>query len=102
MSKKTKQKCCYIPERRGKVGGQAVLEGVMMKSGERVALTVRKDDGTKETKISNFVSIRKKYKICNLPIVRGVVNFIEMMKLSLSTLNDSADMLGIDEEMQET
>ena len=102
MSKKTKQKCCYIPERRGKVGGQAVLEGVMMKSGERVALTVRKDDGTKETKISNFVSIRKKYKICNLPIVRGVVNFVEMMKLSLSTLNDSADMLGIDEEMQET
>ena len=102
MSKKTKQQCCYIPERRGKVGGQAVLEGVMMKSGERVALTVRKDDGTKETKISNFVSVRKKYKICNLPIVRGVVNFIEMMKLSLSTLNDSADMLGIDEEMQET
>lgn len=102
MSKKEKQKCCYIPERRGKVGGQAVLEGVMMKSGDRVALTVRKDDGTKETKISQFVSVRKKHKILDLPIIRGVVNFIEMMKLSLSTLNDSADMLGIDEEMQET
>ncbi|MBE6654077.1 MAG: DUF1385 domain-containing protein [Ruminococcaceae bacterium] len=102
MSKDKKQKCCYIPERRGKVGGQAVLEGVMMKSGERVALTVRKDDGTKETKISKFVSIRKKNKFFNLPIVRGVVNFIEMMKLSFSTLNDSAEMLGIDEEMEET
>ena len=41
-----KKQTCYIPERRGKVGGQAVLEGVMMKSGDRVALTVRKDDGT--------------------------------------------------------
>ena len=48
---------CPCPERLGKVGGQAVLEGVMMKSGERVALTVRKDDGTKETKISNFFAI---------------------------------------------
>lgn len=102
MSKDKKQKCCYIPERRGKVGGQAVLEGVMMKSGDRVALTVRKDDGTKETKISKFVSVRKKFKILNFPLIRGVVNFIEMMELSFSTLNDSAEMLGIDEEMEET
>lgn len=97
----SKNKTCYIPERRGKVGGQAVLEGVMMKSGDNVALTVRKDDGTMETKNSTFVSAKTKYKICNFPIIRGVVGFIESLMLSFSTLNDSAEMLGIDEELHE-
>ncbi|MBQ8862355.1 MAG: DUF1385 domain-containing protein [Clostridia bacterium] len=96
-----KKQTCYIPERRGKVGGQAVLEGVMMKSGDRVALTVRKDDGTMETKNSTFVSAKTKHPICNLPIIRGVVSFVESLILSFSTLNDSAEMLGIDEELNE-
>ncbi len=96
-----KQTCCYIPERRGKVGGQAVLEGVMMKSGDNVALTVRKDDGTMETKNSTFVSAKSKHKICRFPIIRGVVSFVESLVLSMSTLNDSAEMLGIDEELNE-
>ncbi len=96
-----KQNCCYIPERRGKVGGQAVLEGVMMKSGDNVALTVRKDDGTTETKLSTFVSAKSKHKICRFPIIRGVVSFVESLVLSMSTLNDSAEMLGIDEELNE-
>lgn len=96
-----KKQTCYIPERRGKVGGQAVLEGVMMKSGDRVALTVRKDDGTMETKNSTFVSAKAKHPICNLPIIRGVVSFVESLILSFSTLNDSAEMLGIDEELNE-
>ncbi len=97
-----KQNCCYIPERRGKVGGQAVLEGVMMKSGDNVALTVRKEDGTTETKLSAFVSAKAKYKICRFPIIRGVVSFVESLVLSMSTLNDSAEMLGIDEELNDT
>lgn len=96
------QKCSYIPERCGKVGGQAVLEGVMMKCGDNVATTVRRDDGTKLTKTSKFKSWRKKSKFFKIPIIRGVVNFIDSMRLSLSTLNDSASMLGIDEEAQET
>lgn len=102
MSKDKKQKCSYIPERRGKVGGQAVLEGVMMRCGENVATTVRRDDGTTATKTSKFVPLRKKNKFFQLPLVRGVVNFIDSMRLSFSTLNDSAEMLGIDEEMEET
>lgn len=55
----SKKKQCYIPERRGKVGGQAVLEGVMMKSGENIAITVRREDGTKVTEVSKFSSVRK-------------------------------------------
>lgn len=102
MSKDKKKKCSYIPERRGKVGGQAVLEGVMMKYGDTVATTVRRDDGTKVTQTSKFNSWRKKCKFFEIPIIRGVVNFIDSMRLSFSTLNDSAMMLGIDEEMEET
>ena len=97
-----KEKVCYIPEKRGKVGGQAVLEGVMMKSGDDVALTVRKDDGSTVTKKSKFVSIKKKHKFFGLPLIRGMVGFIESLVLSMSTLNDSADMLGIDEEVEQS
>ena len=88
--------------RLGKVGGQAVLEGVMMKSGDNVALAVRKEDGTIALKKSTFVSARKKNKFWNIPLIRGCVNMVEMMRLSFSTLNDSAQMLGIDDTQPET
>ncbi len=84
--------------RLNKVGGQAVLEGVMMKAGKRTVTTCRKEDGTLVVYDNEFVSVRKKHKILGLPIIRGVVNFIEMMILSMKTLNDSADALGIEEE----
>ena len=84
--------------RLGTVGGQAVIEGVMMKSKEHVALSVRKTDGSIITEISKFTTIRDKYKILNLPIIRGIVNFVETMILSFKTLNRSADLLGIEEE----
>ncbi|MCQ2456486.1 MAG: DUF1385 domain-containing protein [Clostridia bacterium] len=88
--------------RLGKVGGQAVLEGVMMKSGDEVCICVRKEDGTIEKKNNKFVSLRKKHKFCNVPIIRGVINFVEMLRLSMGTLNDSAEMMGIDDAEAET
>lgn len=88
--------------RMGKVGGQAVLEGVMMKCGDNIALSVRREDGSISVRKMQFRSIRKRVKFFNLPIIRGFVNFIEMMKLSFSTLSDSANMLGLDEELEET
>lgn len=97
MSKKTEANC-----RLGKVGGQAVLEGVMMKSGERVAVSVRREDGAIASDVSSFSSVRKKHKFLNAPIIRGVVNFIEMMKLSMSTLNKSAELSGITEGGEES
>ena len=84
--------------RLNKVGGQAVLEGVMMKAGKRTVTSCRKSDGSVVVYDSEFNSVRKKHKILNLPIVRGVVNFIEMMALSMKTLNASAEALGIEEE----
>lgn len=88
--------CCK--ERLGTVGGQAVLEGVMMKSKDLVALSVRAEDGSISTEVEKYSSVRDKHKILNLPIIRGIVNFVEMMILSMKTLNKSADMLGIEEE----
>ncbi len=84
--------------RLGKVGGQAILEGVMMRSGEDVAISVRSMDGTIRSKRTKFVSVRKKNKFCALPLIRGVVSFIESLMLSVSTMNDGVDMLGIEEE----
>lgn len=95
-----KKSCCAgnDPARLNKVGGQAVLEGVMMKAGKRTVTSCRKDDGSIVVYDDEFVSVRKKHKILNLPILRGVVNFIEMLVLSMKTLNASADALGIEEE----
>ena len=95
-----KQKCCEgkVAERLGKVGGQAVLEGVMMKAGARTVTTCRKEDGSVFVHDGSFESVRKKHKILNIPILRGVINFVEMMILSFKTLGVSADALDLDTE----
>ena len=95
---KQKESCSA---RLGRVGGQAVLEGVMMKSGDRTALAVRDEAGEIRTSVDTHTSVRKKYKFLNIPLVRGVVNFVETMILSYNTLMQSADMLGIDDAAEE-
>lgn len=95
------EKNCKNP-RLGKVGGQAVLEGIMMKSGDRISLAVRKEDKEIAVKNSVSVSIRKKNKFLNLPLIRGCVNFVETLIMSYSTLEESAKMLGMDEIEEET
>ena len=88
--------------RLGRVGGQAVLEGVMMKSGDRTALAVRDETGSVRTSVDTHTSVRKKYKFLNIPLLRGIVNFVETMILSYNTLMQSADMLGIDEAAEDS
>ena len=94
-----KNNCCSTDNSRlGKVGGQTVLEGVMMKAGSRTVTSCRKEDGSIVVTDDSFTSIRKKHKILNLPILRGVINFVEMMILSVKTLGASAEAMGLDEE----
>ena len=95
-----KEKVCN--PRLGKAGGQAVLEGVMMKSGDNVALAVRKDDGTIALETSKQVPLKRKYKILGIPVLRGAVNFVETLILSMKTLTRSGEMLGLDDEDEET
>ncbi len=95
-----KNTSCDLSCRRNKVGGQAVLEGVMMKSGDLCALSVRTKDGI-VTETKNFTSWRKKYKPLGIPIVRGAVNMIEMLRLSYSTLGRSAELAMPEGETEE-
>jgi Predicted metal-dependent enzyme len=85
-------------KRLNSVGGQAVIEGVMMKSGDKTSLAVRLENGDIDVKDIQFRSIRKKVKFLNIPLLRGVVNFVEMMILSFKTLNMSAEALGLEDE----
>ncbi len=86
----------------GIVGGQAVLEGVMMKSGDRCSLAVRTPDGNIDVDNTVFTSLRKKYKACDLPIIRGCVSMVEQLKLSMDMLTKSAEMQGMDLDEPET
>jgi len=72
------------------IGGQAVIEGVMMKSDSKVAVSVRKKKKI-ITKRMRYRAISKKYKILTIPIVRGFVNLIEMMILGMKALTWSAN-----------
>ncbi len=88
-----KNKMCYSG-----VGGQAVLEGVMMKNKDRYAVAVRKPDGNIEVEIENYQGILKESKIQKIPFVRGVFNFIDSLVLGTKSLNYSASFYEEDEE----
>ena len=95
MAKKEKNE---LSCRLGKVGGQAVLEGVMMKSGNNMAIATRMPDGSIKMTNKTVVSARQKHKALDFPIIRGVVNFVEMMMLSYTTMDASTAALGLEEE----
>lgn len=80
------------------IGGQAVMEGVMMKNSDRYAVAVRKPDHEIEVKVSEYQGTVKNKTIRNLPLVRGVVNFIESLYLGMSTLMYSASFFEEEEE----
>ncbi len=87
MSQKKEQ----VNPRLGKVGGEALLEGVMMRAGTLCAIACRHEDKSLVVREKTYVSARKKYKFCNLPIIRGIVSFIESLLLSYSCLTISAE-----------
>jgi len=80
------------------VGGQAVIEGVMMRGPENLATAVRRKDKSIEIKKTPFVSKTKKNKFLGLPIVRGFASLIEMMIIGIGTLNFSASRAELDWE----
>ncbi len=82
------------------IGGQAVIEGVMMKNRDQYAVAVRKPDGKIEVKKEMCNSVRDKYKIAGIPVIRGVVSFVESLMMGIGTLNYSASFFE-DEEGEE-
>jgi uncharacterized protein YqhQ len=74
------------------IGGQAVIEGVMMRSPHTISTAVRRPEGEIVVKNEKFVSLTQRYKILGLPLIRGLVSFVEMLVISIKTLNFSAEM----------
>ena len=93
--------CSNSCEKKTSIGGQALIEGIMMKGPHRTVISVRRPDGTIETEDLNG-SAFKKNKFLRLPIVRGVSGFIESMAVGYKALMLSAERSGmLDEEEAE-
>jgi len=88
------------PIKRCAIGGQAVLEGVMMKSPTAVAMAVRRADGEIETSYTPYQSKAKKGTVLGWPIIRGVVIFIESLVNGMENITKSAELYG-EEAFQE-
>lgn len=95
--KKCKKKCKYTS-----VGGQALIEGIMMKSPKNgSALAVRIPDGSIDVSRLEDKSIKDKCKIFKLPILRGIVGFVESLTTGYKALMISADKSGFADEVDE-
>lgn len=83
------------------IGGQAVLEGIMMKNKDDYAVAIRKPDGEIEVDVSVFQGCLQGKQITKIPFIRGVFNFIDSLRLGMKALNYSASFYE-DEEAGET
>ena len=81
------------------IGGQALIEGIMMRGPKKTVMAVRKKDGNIEVVPKEIKSIKDKSKIFGLPIIRGVVGFVESMLIGYKAMMDSAEISGyLDED----
>ena len=93
MSKKQPQAC---PVRKTSIGGQALMEGIMMRGPVTTAMAVRNPQG--EIVLEKFPTVgKKRHPICRWPIVRGVIGFVDSMTLGYKCLMRSAEISGLEE-----
>ena len=83
------------------IGGQAVMEGIMMKNKSQYSVAVRRPDGEIEVKTDEYVGIAGDNAWAKLPLIRGMVNFIDSMILGMKTLSWSASFYEDEEEEQD-
>lgn len=84
------------------IGGQAVLEGVMMKNGDQYAVAVRKPDGEIALQKEVYDGIVKWKKLTKIPFVRGIFSFVDSLVLGMKTLSYSASFFEEEEEEELT
>ena len=81
------------------IGGQAVLEGIMMRNGGRYSVAVRRPDGEIAVDIQEYKSVVKRWKmLTKIPFIRGVFNFIDSLVIGMKTLTYSASFYEEEEE----
>lgn len=85
----------------GSVGGQALMEGIMMNGPEGKAMALRLPDGNISVEKKTFTSIKDKNKFFGIPMVRGIVNFVEALIFGYKCLMESAEKTGMDVEEEE-
>ena len=83
------------------IGGQAVLEGIMMRNGGKYAVAVRKPDKEIIIDVKDYESFTDKYKFLNVAFIRGIFKFIESMVIGIKTLTYSAEFYEVEEEDKE-
>jgi uncharacterized protein YqhQ len=83
------------------VGGQAVIEGVMMRSADRIATAVRIPSGEILVKTEPYLPLSKRYKLLALPVLRGAISFVEMMIIGIRTLHFSGEIAVAEAEKEE-
>ena len=88
-----KRKGCYSG-----IGGQAVLEGIMMKNGDKYAVAVRKPDGGIDFEVESYPGVLAGNTLKKIPFIRGVFNFVDSMILGTRCLNYSAGFYEEEEE----
>lgn len=84
------------------IGGQAVMEGVMMRNKDKYAVAVRKTDQTIIVKVDQWNSIAEKVKFLGWPLIRGSVNLVESMIVGMRTLTYSAEFFDEEEAKDES
>ena len=91
----------YDPAKPMQIGGQAVLEGVMMRAPGSVATAVRRAGGSMVVQKLEYKSLGERYPICGKPILRGAIGLIEMLFIGIKSLNFSAEVAMADEDAKE-
>ncbi|MCR5042289.1 MAG: DUF1385 domain-containing protein [Clostridia bacterium] len=95
MSKNKQDAAC--PIRKSSVGGQALIEGVMMNGPKGAAMSVRLADGTIKTELKHMNRLKNKYAIARVPVLRGVISFVESMIFGYKCLMESAELASAGE-----
>ena len=74
------------------IGGQAVMEGIMMRNGSEYSVAVRKENGEIEVKKETYKGVGSKCKLFRLPFIRGIFSFVDSLVLGMKSLNYSASL----------
>lgn len=80
------------------IGGQAVMEGIMMRNQDKYAVAVRKSDKTIDVQVFDYKGLNKNIK--NLPIIRGMISFVDSLYLGMTTLMHSASFFEDEDELK--
>src|SRR5690554_3247555 len=82
------------------IGGQAVIEGVVMRGPTYLSTAIRRKDSSIEVKKEKFISITKRNRFLGWPVIRGFVSLIEVLIIGLKTLQFSAERAELDEKLE--